>query len=158
MRDSHATHPGTGQGSARVRLDARSVTLLATLLKGFFDNFYNVDVLGPDRISDQAWQASFNVAAGSSPYATYACVDTWLTDFREDPAEDRLPERVTVDCSSWTGRSCSCRLPHRRFDDGNVLLRRSAANSDAGDHLALAGERHAAAHRGVSSAGDGEEG
>ena len=81
MRDSHATHPGTGQGSARVRLDARSVTLLATPLKGFFDNFYNVDVLGPDRISDQAWQASFNVAAGSSPYATYACVDTWLTDF-----------------------------------------------------------------------------
>jgi len=81
MRDSHATHPGTGQGSARARLDARSVTLLATPLKGFFDNFYNVDVLGPDRISDQAWQASFNVAAGSSPYATYACVDTWLTDF-----------------------------------------------------------------------------
>ncbi len=89
MRDSHATHPGTGQGSARARLDARSVTLLATLLKGFFDNFHNVDVLGPDRISDQAWQASFNVAAGSSPYATYACVDTWLTDFRED-----LPEIV----------------------------------------------------------------
>jgi non-heme chloroperoxidase len=27
------------------------------------------------------------VAAGSSPFATYACVDTWLTDFRED-----LPE------------------------------------------------------------------
>ena len=65
------------------------MTLLATLLKGFFDNFHNVDVLGPDRISDQAWQASFNVAAGSSPYATYACVDTWLTDFRED-----LPEIV----------------------------------------------------------------
>jgi len=60
------------------------VTLLATLLKGFFDNFHNVDVLGPDRISDQAWQASFNVAVGSSPYASYACVDTWLTDFRED--------------------------------------------------------------------------
>jgi len=33
--------------------------------KSFLDNFYNVDVLGPDRISDQAWQASFNVAGGS---------------------------------------------------------------------------------------------
>jgi non-heme chloroperoxidase len=77
-------NPGTGQGSARARLDARSVTLLATLFKGFFDNFYNVDVLGPDRISDHAWQSSFTVAVGSSPYATYACVDTWLTDFRED--------------------------------------------------------------------------
>src|SRR5437016_5225262 len=52
----------------------------------------------------------------------------------------------------------SCVLSHRRFDDGNVLLCRSPADSDAGDHLALAGERHAAAHRGVSPAGDGEEG
>jgi non-heme chloroperoxidase len=82
-------NPGAGQGSARARLDARSVTLLATPLKGFFDNFYKVDVLGPDRISDQAWQSSFTVAVGSSAYATYACVDTWLTDFRED-----LPEIV----------------------------------------------------------------
>ena len=49
-------------------------------------------------------------------------------------------------------------LAHCRFDDGNVLLRRSAADSNAGDHLALARERHAAAHRGVSTAGDGEEG
>ena len=31
--------------------------------KDFFDNFYNVDKLLPERISDQAWQASFNVAA-----------------------------------------------------------------------------------------------
>jgi non-heme chloroperoxidase len=52
--------------------------------KDFFDSFYNTDVLGPSRISEQAWQASFNVAALSSPYASYACVDTWLTDFRSD--------------------------------------------------------------------------
>ena len=62
--------------------------------KDFFDNFYNVDVLGPDRISEQAWQASFNVAAGSSPYATYACVDTWLTDFRGDLAKIDVPTLV----------------------------------------------------------------
>src|SRR3981081_1712245 len=48
-------------------------------------------------------------------------------------------------------------LCHRRFDDGNVLLRRSTADSDAGDDLALVRERHAAAHRGVSTAGDSEE-
>src|SRR5690349_12907776 len=47
---------------------------------------------------------------------------------------------------------------HRRLDDGHVLLRRSAADSDAGDHPASLGERHAAAHRGVPAAGDGEEG
>src|SRR5262249_42238620 len=36
--------------------------------KDFFDNFYNVDKLAPTRISEQAWQASFNVAAGASPF------------------------------------------------------------------------------------------
>ena len=62
--------------------------------KSFLDNFYNVDVLAPDRISDQAWQASFNVAVGSSPHATYACVDTWLTDFREDLPKIDVPTLV----------------------------------------------------------------
>jgi non-heme chloroperoxidase len=62
--------------------------------KNFLDNFYNVDKLGGTRISDQAWQASFNVAAGASPYATYACVDTWLTDFRADIAKIDVPMLV----------------------------------------------------------------
>ena len=62
--------------------------------KAFFDDFYNVNTLGPDRISDEAWQASFNVAAGSSPYASYACVDTWLTDFREDLPRIDIPTLV----------------------------------------------------------------
>ena len=52
----------------------------------------------------------------------------------------------------------SYELCHRRFDDGDVLLGCPAADADAGDHLAVVGERHAAAHRGVSTAGDGEEG
>ena len=60
----------------------------------FFDNFYNTDVLGGTKISPQAVQASFNVAAGSSPYATYACVDTWLTDFRADLPKIDVPVLV----------------------------------------------------------------
>jgi non-heme chloroperoxidase len=62
--------------------------------KDFFDNFYNVDKLMPERISEQAWQASFNVAAAASPYASYACVDTWLTDFRGDLAKIDVPMLV----------------------------------------------------------------
>src|ERR1700730_18234402 len=62
--------------------------------KGFLDNFNNVDVLSPDRISDQAWQAMFHVAVGSSPYASYACVDTWLTDFRGDLPKIDVPTLV----------------------------------------------------------------
>ena len=62
--------------------------------KNFFDNFYNTDKLMPERISEQAWQASFNVAAGASPFASYACVDTWLTDFRGDLAKIDVPVLV----------------------------------------------------------------
>src|SRR3977135_2759479 len=60
----------------------------------FLNNFYNVDVLGGTRISDRAWEASFNVAVGSSPFATYACVRTWLTAFRADLAKIDIPVLV----------------------------------------------------------------
>jgi non-heme chloroperoxidase len=59
--------------------------------KDFLDNFYNVDVLGGTKISEQAWQNSFAVAIGASPYAAYACVDTWLTDFRDDLPKIDVP-------------------------------------------------------------------
>jgi non-heme chloroperoxidase len=62
--------------------------------KDFLDNFYNVDKLSPGRISKEAWQASFNVAAACSPYASYACVDTWLEDFRRDVAKIDIPVLV----------------------------------------------------------------
>ena len=62
--------------------------------KDFLDNFYNIDVLGGKRISDQAWQGSFNVACMGSAYSSYACVDTWLTDFREDLPKIDVPTLV----------------------------------------------------------------
>jgi non-heme chloroperoxidase len=62
--------------------------------KQFFDDFYNVDKLHPERISDQAWQASFNVACMGSAYSSVACVDTWLTDFREDLPKIDVPVLV----------------------------------------------------------------
>jgi non-heme chloroperoxidase len=60
----------------------------------FFANFYNTDVLAPERIGDAALRASFQVAAGASPYASYACVDSWLTDFRDDLAKIDVPTLV----------------------------------------------------------------
>jgi non-heme chloroperoxidase len=62
--------------------------------KYFLDNFNNVDVLGGDRITDQAWQNSFIVALSASPYAAHACVDTWLTDFRDDLPKIDVPTLV----------------------------------------------------------------
>jgi non-heme chloroperoxidase len=60
----------------------------------FFANFYNVDELAPDRIGDAALRANFQVASSSSWYAAYACVDTWLTDFRADVAAIDIPTLV----------------------------------------------------------------
>jgi non-heme chloroperoxidase len=62
--------------------------------KQFFDDFNNVDKLHPERISDQALQASFNVACMGSAYSSYACVDTWLTDFRDDLPKIDVPVLV----------------------------------------------------------------
>jgi non-heme chloroperoxidase len=63
-------------------------------LKEFLDDFYNVDTLRPARISDQAWQLSWNVAAGASAYGTLACVPAWLTDFRGDLPRIDVPVLV----------------------------------------------------------------
>jgi non-heme chloroperoxidase len=62
--------------------------------KDWFDNFFNVDVLGGTRIGDSAVQANFNVASMGSAHSTYACVDTWLTDFRGDLPKIDVPTLV----------------------------------------------------------------
>jgi len=53
-------------------------------MKGFLDNFYNFDQLRGTRVSDQAFQASWNVAVAASAAAAVACIPTWETDFRAD--------------------------------------------------------------------------
>jgi non-heme chloroperoxidase len=60
----------------------------------FFANFYNTDVFAPERIGDAALRASFQVAAGAGPHASYACVDAWLTDFRDDLPKFDVPTLV----------------------------------------------------------------
>jgi non-heme chloroperoxidase len=53
-------------------------------LSKFFADFYNVDVLGGKRISDEVVRLSWNIAAGASPTGTLQCVTSWATDFRDD--------------------------------------------------------------------------
>jgi hypothetical protein len=45
----------------------------------------------PDRLSDAALRASSQVADGSGPDATLACIDSWLTDFRADLPKIDIP-------------------------------------------------------------------
>jgi non-heme chloroperoxidase len=61
---------------------------------GFFKNFYNTDVLLGKRVSEQAVQASWNIAAGCSATASLACVPTWHEDFRDDLAKIDVPTLV----------------------------------------------------------------
>jgi pimeloyl-ACP methyl ester carboxylesterase len=61
---------------------------------GFFQNFYNTDQFLGKRVSEQAIQASWNVAAGCSPTASLACVAAWHTDFRKDLARIDVPTLV----------------------------------------------------------------
>jgi non-heme chloroperoxidase len=61
---------------------------------GFFRNFYNTDVFLGKRVSEQAVQSSWNIAAGASATASLACVPTWHEDFREDLARIDVPTLV----------------------------------------------------------------
>ena len=60
-------------------------------MKGFLDNFYNFDTLHGTLVSDQAWQASWNLAVTASATAAVACIGTWATDFRADLPEIDVP-------------------------------------------------------------------
>ena len=60
-------------------------------MKGFLDNFYNMDNLRGTLVSDQAWQASWNLAVTASATAAVARIGTWTTDFRDDLPKIDVP-------------------------------------------------------------------
>jgi non-heme chloroperoxidase len=60
-------------------------------MKGFLDTFYNMDTLRGTLISDQAWQASWNLGVTASATAAVACIGTWTTDFRDDLPKIDVP-------------------------------------------------------------------
>ncbi len=60
-------------------------------MRGFLDNFYNSDTLRGTLVSDQAFQASWNLAVTASATAAVACIATWATDFRDDLPKIDVP-------------------------------------------------------------------
>ena len=60
----------------------------------FFKNFFNTDLLMGKRVSEQTVQSCWNVAASASATASYACVPTWLEDFRKDLLRVDVPTLV----------------------------------------------------------------
>jgi non-heme chloroperoxidase len=57
----------------------------------FMSNFYDMDVFGGNRVSDEVCRSGWNIADQSSPIAFRVCVDAWLTDFRPDLPRLTLP-------------------------------------------------------------------
>jgi len=60
-------------------------------VKTYLDHYYNIDLLGGDRVSDQAWQNSFHIAIGVSAAAALGCAMAWREDFRADLARITVP-------------------------------------------------------------------
>jgi non-heme chloroperoxidase len=60
-------------------------------VKAYLDRYYNVDVLGGGRVSDQAWQNSFHTAIRVSAAAALSGAAAWREDFRSDIARITVP-------------------------------------------------------------------
>lgn len=65
-----------------------------SFLTSFLSNFYNVHTFGGKKVSEEQLRLSWHIAATASPIATLACVDSWLTDFRDDLVRIRIPTLV----------------------------------------------------------------
>jgi len=79
-------------------------------MKGFLDNGYTMDALRGTLVSDQAYQASWNIAVAASATAAVACVGTWATDFRGALPKIDVPMLVVQgDAAQATG--------YRRIDE-----------------------------------------
>ena len=63
-------------------------------MKGFLDTFYNIEKFRGTLVSDQAYQASWNLAVTASATAAVACIPTWQTDFRADLPKIEVPMLV----------------------------------------------------------------
>ena len=62
-----------------------------TAIKAYLDRYYNIDLLGGGRVTDQAWQNSFYVAIRVSAAAAMGCALAWREDFRADLAGITVP-------------------------------------------------------------------
>lgn len=63
-------------------------------MKGFLDNFFNIDKFRGTLVSDQYYQSCWNMAAAASAIAAVACIPTWETDFRADLPKIDVPVLV----------------------------------------------------------------
>ncbi|WP_024819391.1 alpha/beta fold hydrolase [Arthrobacter sp. 31Y] len=87
----------------------------------FYNDFFNTNNFLGNRLSEEALRNSWNVAAGSSWYASFAVVDSWLTDFRSDIEKVTVPSLIVHGTDDRilpidaTGREFTKRLPSAEY-------------------------------------------
>jgi pimeloyl-ACP methyl ester carboxylesterase len=92
-------------------------------LTAFFNNFYNVDVLGGKRISDEVVRYSWNVGVAASGKASLACVATWGTDFRKDLSRVDVPTLVIHgDADRITPLAATATRTHKAVKGARLLV------------------------------------
>jgi non-heme chloroperoxidase len=87
---SAANQDGADRGVLDEFLDQLAADRPAAV-KTYLDRYYNLDLLGGSRVSDQAWQNSFHTAIRVSAAAALGCAVAWREDFRADVARITVP-------------------------------------------------------------------
>lgn len=88
---------------------------------GFYKDFFNTDTFLGSRLSEEALRSAWKVAAGASWYASFAVVDSWLTDFRADVEKITVPALIVHGTEDHilpidaTGREFTKRLPTAEY-------------------------------------------
>jgi pimeloyl-ACP methyl ester carboxylesterase len=96
-------------------------------LSAFLSNFYNVDVLGGKRVSDDLVRMSWTIASGASPTGTLECVGAWLTDFRKDLAKIEVPTLVVHgDADRIVPLEASARRTHEAVKGSRLVVLKDA--------------------------------
>ena len=63
-------------------------------LTGLLGDFLNLDHLLGKRVSEETVRNNWNAGAAASPWATWACVLTWLEDFHQDIKRINIPAMI----------------------------------------------------------------
>jgi non-heme chloroperoxidase len=90
-------------------------------LTGLLGDFLNLDDLLGKRVSEETVRNNWNAGAAASPWATWACVLTWLEDFHQDVGRIDIPALIlhgTADrilSVEGQGRRMHAAVPEARY-------------------------------------------
>jgi non-heme chloroperoxidase len=124
LAPSFATSEANPNGVDRAAVDAVRQAILddrPAWLTGLLADFLNLDVLLGERVSEETVRNAWNAGAEASPWATWACVLTWLEDFSEDIRRIDVPTLILHGSADrilsveGQGRMLHAALPDARY-------------------------------------------